>query len=492
VFQGTAMSNRETNELSDRDRSTGSGFEPSWEPPPSGWQRTIAQFFHFEEYRTNLRTEVLAGITTFMTMAYILAVNPGILSNAIFLQQPKDLFGELAIATAISSAIATLLMGLVSNYPFAMAPGMGLNAFFTFSVVLGLGIDWHLALTAVLLEGLLTIALTVSNIRTYVVNAIPECLKIATAAGIGLFLAYIALAGDPKVGGAGLIVANPATKTALGDLSQPPTLMAIIGILITSALVARRIKGALLWGILATALLGWILGTTPWPSGIIAIPAWPGDLLGQSILGLGRLGQTNLWDLLAITLVFAFVDLFDTVGTLSGVGVQGGYIDENGELPRAGKTLIADACGTTIGAVLGTSPVTTYVESAAGVAEGGRTGFTSVIVAALFALSVFFIPLLAAVPAFATAPALIIVGVLMAGNVRLIRWDDPAESIPAFLTIVMMPLTYSIAEGLAIGFITYPLVKAFQGKAHEISLAVWILAGLFVLRFILMALKIGS
>jgi AGZA family xanthine/uracil permease-like MFS transporter len=484
------MSNREADELSDR--QTDSSPESSPQPQPNGWQGAIARFFNFEENRTNLRTEVLAGVTTFMTMAYILAVNPGILSNAIFLQQPQDLFGELVIATAISSAIASLLMGLVSNYPFAMAPGMGLNAFFTFSIVKGLGINWRVALTAVLLEGLLTIALTVSNVRTYVVNAIPECLKQATAAGIGFFLAYIALSGDPKTGGAGLIVANPATKTALGDLSQPPTLMAIAGILLTTAFVARRIQGALLWGILATALLGWILGVAPWPKGIIAFPQWPGDLLGQSIIGLGQLAQTNLWDLLAVVFVLAFVDLFDTVGTLSGVGIQGGYIDENGELPRAGKTLIADACGTTIGAVLGTSPVTTYIESAAGVAEGGRTGFTSVIVAALFTLSVFFIPLLAAVPAFATAPALIIVGVLMAGNVRLIRWDDPAESIPSFLIILLMPLTYSIAEGLAIGFITYPLIKAFQGKGHEISLGVWILAGIFVLRFIMMGLKFGG
>ncbi len=262
------MSHREANELSDRE----TGRSPAPSPPPSGWQGAIARFFNFEQYRTNIRTEVLAGVTTFMTMAYILAVNPGILSNAIFLQQPQDLFGELVIATAISSAIASLLMGIVSNYPFAMAPGMGLNAFFTFSIVKGLGISWRVALTAVLLEGLLTIALTVSNVRTYVVNAIPECLKQATAAGIGLFLAYIALAGDPKTGGAGLIVANPATKTALGDLSQPTTLMAIAGILITSAFVARRIKGALLWGILATALLGWIFGIAAWPQGIIAFP----------------------------------------------------------------------------------------------------------------------------------------------------------------------------------------------------------------------------
>ncbi|MEP0883684.1 NCS2 family permease [Trichocoleus sp. ST-U3] len=458
-------------------------------PPPTGWQGAIARFFKFEEFHTNFRTEVLAGVTTFMTMAYILAVNPGILSNAIFLEKPQDLFGELAIATAISSAIATLMMGLTANYPFALAPGMGLNAFFAFSVVLALKIDWRVALSAVLIEGLIFIALTLSSIRSQIIRAIPECLKQATAAGIGLFIAYIGLAGDPKTGGAGIIVANPVTKTALGNLQQPQTLVAIAGILITFAFVARRVKGALLWGILATALLGWILRIVPPPSGIIALPQWPGDLLGQAFQGLSQINQTNIWNLLAVTFVFLFIDLFDTIGTLAGVGIQAGYIDENGELPRASEALMADAVGTTVGAILGTSTVTTYIESAAGVSEGGRTGFTAVVVAALFSLSIFFIPLLAAIPAFATAPALLVVGVLMAGNVRLIRWDDPAESIPSFLTILLMPLTYSIAEGLSIGFMTYPLVKTFQGKAHEVSLAVWILAGVFVLRFVFMAVN---
>ncbi|MBD2061301.1 NCS2 family permease [Funiculus sociatus GB2-A5] len=461
-------------------------------PPPSGWQGAIARFFKFDEFNTNFRTEVLAGVTTFMTMAYILAVNPGILSNAIFLSQPQDLFGELVIATALSSAIATLVMGLTANYPFALAPGMGLNAFFAFSVVLALKIDWRVALSAVLIEGLIFIALTLSNIRSQIIKAIPECLKQATAAGIGLFIAYIGLAGDPKTGGAGIIVAHPATKTALGNFAQPTTLVAIAGILITAAFVARRIKGALLWGILATALLGWILRIAPAPSGIVALPQWPGDLFGQAVVGLSQIGRTNIWDLVAVTFVFLFIDLFDTIGTLAGVGTQAGYIDENGELPRASEALMADAVGTTVGAILGTSTVTTYIESAAGVSEGGRTGFTAVVTAILFTLSIFFIPLLSAVPAFATAPALLIVGVLMAGNVRMIRWDDPAESIPSFLTILLMPLTYSIAEGLAIGFITYPLIKSFQGKAHEISLAVWILAGIFVLRFVLMAVRSGS
>ncbi len=460
--------------------------DPSRQPPEAGAAGKIARFFKFADFQTDFRTESLAGITTFMTMAYILAVNPAILSNAIFLQKSGDLFGELVIATAVSSAIATLVMGLMANYPFALAPGMGLNAFFAFSVVLGLGISWRVALTAVLIEGVIVIALTLSNIRTYILTAIPESLKHATAAGIGLFLAYIAL------GGAGIIVANPETKTALAAFNQPPTLMAIAGILLTAALVARRVKGALLWGILATALLGWILGVAPWPQGLVALPQWPGDLLFQALSGLTQMTPGKFWDFLTVTFVFFFVDLFDTIGTVAGVGIQAGYIDATGELPRAKETLLADAIGTTVGAVLGTSCVTTYIESAAGVSEGGRTGFTSVIVAILFALSIFFIPLFAAIPSFATAPALLLVGVLMAGNVRAIRWDDPAESIPSFLTIVIMPLSFSIAEGLAVGFITYPLLKAFQGKAGETTPAVWILAGVFVLRFILMALKPSS
>lgn len=490
MYRATAMSNRETNSMSERQADASPA--PSGQPQPPGWQGAIARFFKFQDYQTTIRTEILAGVTTFMTMAYILVVNPGILSDAIFLQQSGDLFNELVIATAISAAIATLVMGLLANYPFALAPGLGLNAFFAYSVVLGLGIDWRIALTAILVEGLIFIALTLFNVRALIVKAIPECLKRATAAGIGLFIAYIALSGDPAKGGAGIIVASEATKTTLGDLSQPTTLVAIAGILITSAFVARRLKGALLWGIGATALLGWILGIAPWPSGIVGLPQWPGDLLGQAIFGLGQLGQINLLDFFAVMFVFLFVDLFDTIGTLTGVGIQAGYITPEGELPRANEALMADAVGTTVGAILGTSTVTTYIESASGVAEGGRTGFTAVVVACLFILSIFFIPLLSGIPAFATTPALLIVGVLMAGNVRGIRWDDPAESISSFLTILMMPLTYSIAEGLAIGFITYPLIKTFQGKARETSLAIWVLAGIFVLRFVVMALKIGG
>ncbi|NJN92483.1 MAG: NCS2 family permease [Leptolyngbyaceae cyanobacterium SL_5_14] len=468
-------------------------LEPNSPPGPQPPEQTgaIARFFKFDELGTTLRTEVIAGITTFVTMAYILVVNPGILSNAIFLQESGDLFGELVIATAISSAIATLVMGFLANYPFALAPGMGLNAFFAFSVVIGLGISWQLALAAVLVEGLIFIALTVSNVRSQIITAIPECLKRATAVGIGLFIAYIGLSGDPAVGGAGIIVANEATKTSLGDLGQPQTLMAIFGILITSALIARRIKGALLWGILATAVLGWILQISPPPSGIVALPQLPVDLVGQAFVGLGQINGANLTNFLAVTFVFLFVDLFDTVGTLSGVGIQAGMINERGELPRAGAAFMADAVGTTVGAILGTSTVTTFIESASGVSEGGRSGFTAVVTAGFFILSIFFIPLFSAIPGFATTAALVIVGVLMVGNVSGIRWSDPAESIPSFLTILVMPLSYSIAEGLAIGFITYPLIKAFQGKSHEISIAIWILAAVFVLRFILLGLGVA-
>lgn len=440
--------------------------------------------------QTSFKTETLAGTITFITMAYILVVNPGILSSAIFLNESGDLFPQLVVATALSSAIATLIMGLIANYPIALAPGMGLNAFFAFSVVLGLGIDWRVALAAVLVEGIIFIALTLSNLRSAIITAIPECLKRATAVGIGFFIAYIAVAGDPATGGAGIIVANEATKTALGSLAQPETLMAIVGVLISSAFVARRIKGALLWGILATALVGWILGVSPWPNGIVDVPVWPGDLIGQAVVGLGQVGP-DWGNFLAVLFVFLFVDLFDTIGTLSGVGIQAGFINERGELPRANQALLADAIGTTAGAFLGTSTVTSYIESAAGVSEGGRSGFTAVVVAALFLLSIFFIPLLSAIPAYATAAALVIVGVLMAGNVTGINWSDPAESIPCFLTILLMPLTFSIAEGLAVGFITYPLIKAFQGKAGEIGVAIWILAAVFILRFVLMGLGIA-
>lgn len=461
--------------------STGAIANPPQPPEPPDFPHqsgAIADFFGFNELRTTMRTEVLAGITTFVTMAYILAVNPDILSAAVFLQEPGDLFGELVMATALSAALATLVMGLYAKLPFVLAPGMGINAYFAFTVVLGLGIDWRVALAAVFIEGILFILMTISNVRSKIVAAIPECIKHATTAGIGLFIAYIALKN------AGIIVADEATFTTLGDLKSPATLVAVIGILLTSAFLARRITGALLWGILATALLGWIVGAADWPSGLVGVPPLPTDLLGQAFVGLGDVLATNVWQLISVVFVFLFIDLFDTIGTLTGLGAKTGYIDEQGRFPGVEKAFMADAVGTTAGAVLGTSTVTTYIESASGISEGGRSGFTAIVAAVLFALSILFIPLLSGIPTFATTPALLIVGVLMMTGVRRIRWEDPAESIPSFLTILVMPLSFSIAEGLAMGLIAFPLMKAFQGKRHETNIGMWILALIFVLRFI--------
>lgn len=465
--------------------------EPPREPELTGWQGAIARYFKFQQYRTNFRTEILAGLTTFMTMAYILVVNPLILSDAIFLSQPRDLFTELVVATAISTAIGSLAMALYANYPFAMAPGMGLNAFFAYSVVLTLKIDWRLALSAVLVEGLIFIVLTLTSVRRQIVNAIPLVMKSATSVGIGLFIAYIGLSGDPKVGGAGIIVANQATKTGLGNLREPATLMAVFGIFIAAAFVVRRVKGALLWAILGTAILGWILGVSPWPEGIAQIPTFPKNLFGQSFIGITQLNANNFMDFVAVLLVFLFVDIFDTVGTLSGVGMRAGYVNERGEMARVDEALLSDALGTTAGAIMGTSTVTTFAESAAGVEAGGRTGFTALIVSLLFIASMIFIPIFKAIPPYATTPALVITGVLMMSAVSSIRWGDPADSIPAFLTIFLIPLTYSIATGLAVGFITYPVVKTVQGKAREVSSATWILAAVFVARFVFMSTKFG-
>ncbi len=472
--------------------------QPKGEPPRGGWQGAIAKlaegiatYFEFERYRTNFRTEIIAGITTFMTMAYILVVNPLILSDAVFLSEPKDLFAELVVATAVSAGIGTLIMGLLAKYPFALAPGMGINAFFAYSVVLGLGIDWRVALACVFVEGLVFILLTVTDIRRHLITAVPTSIKSATTVGIGLFLAYIGLGGATNTGGAGLIVANEVTKTNFGSLAQPQSLMAIFGIFLTAFFMVQRIKGALLWGIIGTAILGWVFGVTNAPQGFVSIPAFPKDLFGAAFIGLGGINGNNWIDFLAVLLVFLFVDMFDTIGTLAGVGMQAGYIDENGELPRANRALTADAIATTAGAVMGTSSVTTFVESASGVAEGGRTGFTSVIVAGLFFISLIFTPIFEAIPAFATTPALTIVGVLMMASITSINWEDLTEAIPAFLTIFFIPFAFSIAAGLSIGLIAYPLLKTFKGKANEVPLVTWILAAIFIARFIFMTLRFG-
>ena len=447
----------------------------------SGFSRAIANFFNFGALGTDLPTEILAGATTFVTMAYILIVNPAILSNAVFLGESGDLFGELVMATGISAAIATLIMGLYAKLPFALAPGMGINAFFAFSVVLGMGVDWRVALAAVFIEGIIFIILTLTNVRSKIVAAIPDAVKHATTAGIGLFIAYIALKG------AGIIAPSEATLTTLGDLRSPQAAMTLLGLGITAFLFSRRVTGALLWGIIGTSLLAWLFGVAPWPEGIVALPAAPTHLFGQAFVGLGELFKLNVLQIISIVFVFLFVDLFDTIGTLTGLGAKAGYIDNEGKFPRVEKAFMADAVGTTAGSILGTSTVTTYIESASGISEGGRSGFTAVVAAIFFLLALLFIPLFSGIPAFATAPALIMVGVMMMSGARLIDWEDPAAAIAAFLTIIMMPLSYSIAEGLAMGLIAYPLVKAFQGKARETTIGMWILAAIFILRYIFVA-----
>jgi adenine/guanine/hypoxanthine permease len=446
-------------------------------PSVPGLQRA-ADFFEFQRLNTHWRTETLAGVTTFVTMAYILAVNPSILSNAIFLREPGDLFGELVIATALSSALATAMMGLYAKLPFALAPGMGLNAYFTYAVVLGIGVDWRTALGAVLLEGLIFIGLTVTKLRSQLIAIIPDCIKRATTVGIGLFIAYIALQS------AGLIVTHPTTVTALGDLRTGQSIIVLLGLVTTAAFVARRVPGALLLGILVTAVLAWGSGIAPLPEGLVAWPSFPSTLFGQAIVGVGTLWRVNLSDAASIVFVLLFVDLFDTVGTLSGLGAKTGYINESGQFPGAEKAMMSDAVGTTAGALLGTSTVTTYIESAAGILEGGRSGFTAVVVALLFVMSILFIPLLAGIPGFSSAPALIVIGSLMMSGVRHINWDDPAEAIASFLTIIIMPLSFSIAEGIAMGLIAYPLLKLFQGKGREVSIGLWLLAAVFVARYV--------
>jgi AGZA family xanthine/uracil permease-like MFS transporter len=451
--------------------------------------RSVAHFFQFDQLGTTYRTEILAGVTTFITLAYTLVVTPSILSNAIFLQQPGDLFDELVVATALVSAISTLLMSLWTNYPFALAPGMGLSSLFAFSVVLDLKLDWRLALMAALLQGLLFMGLCVSGLRDRLVDAIPLSLKHAIVAGIGLFIAYTALSGNPTPPtlGAGIIVASDATKTTLGSLTNPVTLLAVFGLLLTAGLMVRRVKGGLLWGVLATAGLGWGLGIAPAPKGVMAIPHFPVHLFGQAFTGFKYFTLSQTGNLIAAMFILLFVTLFDSIGTLMGLGQQAGSLNSDGELPRSSQSLVAIGAGTTLGSLLGISPVVPYLESAAGIAEGGRSGFSAIIVSGLLLVSVLFLPLFAAVPAFATAPVLILVGVLMVGgSVRSINWNDHAEAIPAFLMILMMPLTFSLADGIAIGFITYPLLKVFQGKARQINPILLVLAFLSVLFLVLM------
>ena len=417
---------------------------------------------------TNVRREIVAGLTTFLAMAYILAVNPKMLANA-----GMDA-GGVFTATALAACIATLVMAFTANLPIALAPGMGLNAFFAFTVVLGMGISWKIALTAVFLEGVLFIILSLFNVREAIIKAIPSNLKKAVAAGIGLFICFIGFQN------AGIIVNNDATLVGLGNLTHGPAAVAMIGLALTAVLYALKIPGSILIGILVTTIIGI-------PFGVTSVPAnWtPVSMPAAPLLFQFDFSHIFTLDFFAVFFTFLFVDIFDTVGTLVGVSSEAHIMDANGNVPRVKQALLSDAIGTVAGACLGTSTVTSYVESTAGVAAGGRTGMTALTTGVLFLLALFLSPLFLLVPGAATAPALIIVGFLMLKAVTGINFNDVTEGLSAFITIVMMPFAYSIAEGIVWGIITYVFMKAATGKAKSIPVVTWVLFVIFILRLIL-------
>ena len=424
----------------------------------------IERVFHLTENQTTVSRELLGGITTFMAMAYVVVVNPRILGEA---GMPVE---GVLFATCLSAAIATLVMGIWANYPIALAPGMSLNAYFTYSIVLGRGVPWQTALGVVFLSGLLFLVLTLTNIREHIVNDIPDCLKHGTAAGIGFFIAFIGMRN------AKIIVANPATFVGIGKIADPQVLLAAFGLILIAVLMSRRVVGAILIGIVAIALAGIPLHLATWPSHLFSLPHPGGTFLKLDFRSAAKLGLGEL------IFVFFFVDLFDNVGTLVGVCEQGGFL-RDGKFPRASRALLADAFGTMVGALTGTSTVTSYIESAAGVASGARTGLGNVLIAGLFFAAMFCAPVVAAIPTYATAPALILVGALMCGSLAKIRWDEFSDAFPAFLTMVATPLTFSIATGLSLGLLSFTFLKVGAGRRREISPLIWVLTILFVLRY---------
>jgi AGZA family xanthine/uracil permease-like MFS transporter len=430
----------------------------------------IERYFKLAENQTSVKQEMLGGLTTFVTMAYIVVVNPQILSQA---GVPAD--GAL-FATCFSAAIATLVMGLYANYPIALAPGMSLNAYFTYAVCIGMGIPWRTALGVVFLSGILFLVLTVTRIREQIVNAIPDSIKYSTAAGIGMFIAFIGLRN------AKLVVANPATFVSIGSFSSHEVQIACFGLALTLVLMTRKINGAILIAIVCATLVAILSGVAKWPSAIVSIPNPSSTLFQLDLRGATHLG------LLEILFAFLFVDLFDNVGTLVGVCEQAGFV-RDGKIPRVGRVLMADAIGTIFGSLTGTSTVTSYIESAAGVAAGARTGLSNIPVAALFLGAMFFSPLASAIPGYATASALIVVGALMTQSIARVDWGDFTEAAPAFITMLTMPLTFSIATGLSLGLICYTLVKLAAGKGREVDVLVWVLTALFVTRYVYLATR---
>ena len=426
----------------------------------------LKKLFGFDPAKTTVKTEIIAGITTFLTMSYILAVNPSMFSD---LSMPG---GAVFTSTALAAVIGCLAMAFIGKLPFGLAPGMGLNAFFVYSVCLGMGYPWQFALTAVLIEGLVFIILTITNVREAIVNAIPASLRNAIGAGIGLFIAFIGLSS------AGIVVNDESTLVALGDITSGSALLAFIGIILTGFLYIKKVPGAILLGIILTMVIGIPLGVTEF-QGVLSHPESIKPIFCQFQLD-------KIWslDMLAVVFTFLFIDMFDTVGTLVGVCTKANMVDEKGNIARLKHAFMADAIATTSGAFLGTSTTTTYVESAAGVAQGGRSGLTALVIAGCFAIALFFSPLFLSIPSAATAPALVLVGIMMMEPVTKIKFDNFSESIPAFICIITMPLTYSISNGILIGMITYVILNMICGNFKRITAVMYILTVLFILKFI--------
>lgn len=427
----------------------------------------LKKLFGFDPTKTSVKTEIIAGVTTFLTMSYILAVNP-----SMFGQLDGMPGGAVFTSTALAAIIGCLAMAFWGKLPFGLAPGMGLNAFFVYSVCMGMGYTWQFALTAVLIEGIIFIILTLTNVREAIVNAIPLSLRHAIGAGIGLFIAFIGLES------AGVIVPDDATLVALGDITSGSALLALIGIIITGFLYARNVPGAILIGILVTMIIGIPMGVTEF-QGVLSSPESIKPIFCQF-----EFENIFSLDMLVVVFTFLFIDMFDTVGTLVGVCTKAKMVDERGNIYRLKQAFMADAIATTFGSMLGTSTTTTYVESAAGVAQGGRSGLTAFAVACCFLIAIFFSPLFLSIPAAATAPALVLVGLLMLEPIRNIPFEDFTESIPAFVCVIMMPLTYSISNGILLGMIAYVLMNLICGKFRKITPAMYILAVLFILKFI--------
>jgi adenine/guanine/hypoxanthine permease len=436
----------------------------------------MKKYFMFDELGTNYRREVLGGFTTFLAMAYILVVNPVTLTLANVKDLPDALrmdYGAVFVATAVSAAIGCFIMGFLAKYPLALAPGLGLNAFFAYTVVLVNGSPWQHALAAVFISGLFFLLLTLTGLREKLINAIPMELKLAVGAGIGLFIAFIGMQN------AHIIVKNDATLVGIGNLHEPEVLLAIFGIIVTVILMVRGIKGGVFYGMVLTSIVGMLTGLVDIPEKVVSAPPSISPTFGALFSSFSDPSFYTL-SMLSVILTFLFVDFFDNAGTLIAVANQAGLVKDN-RLPRAGKALISDSIATIVGSILGTSTITSYVESSSGVAAGARSGFASIVTGCLFLLSLFFLPLLGIVTPAVTAPALIIVGVLMVASLGQIAWDRFEIAVPSFLTMIMMPLTYSIATGIAVGFIFYPLTMIIKGKAKEVNPIMYVFAVIFLL-----------